>query len=283
MNQILGIDAGNFETKTIHEKGCDVFFSAIGEWRKRNANDSHSTQDMEFEYDGIKGFAGPLAVVESDYGGTVYGTTKNHFDAKIRILLSIHRNIKTPKVDIVVGQPYEGHIDNEKEEIIQSLLGSHKLIVNGVLKEFEIENVKVGIEGAMAFLSAPFSGPANIVDVGSGTVNCIHFLNKRIVDRKSKTLPFGSETNKDGANFEQMASGIFKQMSGLWDKNHPTYICGGSAKLMSPCLKRHYPLAELLPSKVTVNGQKFSIDVKFANAAGMYIAGVKSYGELQVN
>ncbi|HLO11593.1 MAG TPA: hypothetical protein VK190_04990 [Pseudoneobacillus sp.] len=281
--QILGIDAGNYETKIVHEGGCDVFFSAIGEWKKRNAGESHSSQDMEYEYDGIKGFAGPLALVESEYGGTVYGTTKNHLDAKLRILLAIHRNLKEYEVGIVVGQPYDGHTDEEKNEIIQSLIGPHIMIVNDIRKEWYVKEVRVGIEGAMAFLSAPFNGPVNIIDVGSGTVNCIHFLNKRIVDRKSKTLPFGSETNKNGINFEGMASGIFKQMSGLWDKNHPTYICGGSAKMIMPCLKRHYPLAELLPARmVTKDGARIGVDVKFANAAGMFIAGVKAYsGQLQ--
>lgn len=284
-NQVIGIDAGNFETKVVYNGGTDVFYSAIGEWTKRIGGDQHSDKDMEFDYDGIKGFAGPLASLESDYGGTIYGITKNHIDAKIRVLLAVHRNLKTPKVNIVIGQPYDGHReDGEKQEMIMSLEGSHSLIVNGQRKEFTIENVKVGIEGAMAFLSSPFNGPINIIDVGSGTINCIHFLNKRIVDRKSKTLPFGSETSKYGVNFEGMASGIFKNMSATWDKDDPTYICGGSAKLITPCLKRYYSLAEILQPKVTtLSGGKKVIDPKFANAAGMFIAGVKAYGQLQTN
>lgn len=278
--QILGIDGGNFETKIIHDQGCDVFFSAIGDWKERKAHEIHSNQDMEWEYDQIKGFAGPLATVESEYGGTVYGTTKNHLDAKIRILLAIHRNLKETEVGIVVGQPYEGHTEQEKDEIKKSLKGSHSVTVNGVKKNFRIAEVEVGIEGAMAFLSSPFGGPVNLIDVGSGTINCIHFLNKKLVDRKSTTLSFGSETNKSGVNYEGMANGIFKNMSGIWDKNHPTYVVGGSAKMMVPCLKRYYPLAELLPCMTNIGGVKVTVDVKFANAAGMYIAGVKKYAQL---
>jgi plasmid segregation protein ParM len=285
--QVLGIDPGNYKTKIVHESGLDQFLSPIGEWRKRNAGESHSKLDMEFEivnkYDSFRGFCGPLASIESEYGGTVFGSTKNHIDAKTRTLLAIHRNLQQQDVKIVVGQPYKGHTDTEKEEIISSLMGEWTVTINGNKKEFVISDVSVGIEGAMAFLSAPFSGPVNIIDVGSGTVNCIHFNDKRIVDLRSDTLLFGSETNKDGVNFEGMASGIFKGMSARWNKDHPTFVCGGTAKDMVMPLKRYYKSAEVLPCRANINGIKISVDVEYANAVGMYIAGVKNYAKLQVS
>lgn len=283
MTQVIGIDAGNFETKVVHEKGYDCFVSAIGEWRKRTVADAHSKQDMEFEiinkYENFKGFAGPLANVESEYGGTVFGTSKNHQDANTRILLGIWRNIFKDKVSIVVGQPYKGHTDEEKADIILALKGEHTVTVNGIRKDFLIEDVKVGIEGAMAFLSSPYNGPVNLIDVGSGTVNCIHFLNKRIVDRKCDTLPFGSETSKTGLNLEGMAGGIFKQMSGVWDKNHPTYICGGSAQTIIEPLRKYYPLIKVLESKTSIDGVAMSLPPKFSNAIGMYNVGRKVFND----
>jgi plasmid segregation protein ParM len=287
MTQIIGIDAGNFETKVIHEKGYDNFISSIGEWKKRTAADIHSKQDMEFhiinKYDNYKGFAGPLANVESEYGGTVYGISKNHQDAITRILLATWRNIINERASIVVGQPYKGHTDEEKQEIIIALKGEHSVTVNGKRKDFVIEDVKVGIEGAMAFLSSPISGPCNIIDIGSGTVNCIHFLNKRIVDRKCDTLPFGSETSKSGTNFEGMASGIFKNMSGVWNKSDPTFICGGSAEIIELSLRKYYPLAKVLKPKADISGVSIALDTKFANAIGMYNVGRKVYGQLQTS
>lgn len=283
MTQIMSVDGGNYETKIIHGKGYDCFNSSIGEWRKRTAGEEHSKQDMEFEiinkYEHYKGFAGPIATIESEYGGTVFGTSKNHQDANTRILLGIWRNIVEDKVSIVVGQPYGSHNDDEKNEIIAALKGEHSVTVNGIRKDFEIEDVRVGIEGAMAFLSYPYTGPVNIIDVGSGTVNCIHFLNKRIVDRKCDTLPFGSETSKSGANFEAMASGIFKNMSGVWDKNHPTYICGGSAEVIVEPLRKYYPLIKVMRPKVSVDGIKIQIDPKYANAVGMYSVAQKVFGD----
>ena len=279
MTQIIGIDAGNFETKVVHDKGYDCFVSSISEWRARTASDVHSKQDMDFEivnkYTHERGFAGPLATVESEYGGTVFGTSKNHQDANTRILLAIWRNITGEKVSIVVGQPYASHNETEKNEIIMALKGDHSVTINGKRKDFSIQDVKVGIEGAMAFLSSPYSGPCNIIDVGSGTVNCIHFLNKRIVDRKCDTLPFGSETSKSGQNFEGMASGIFKNMSGVWDKNHPTYVCGGSAEMMESALRKYYPLVKTIRPKLNIGGTMIAVDPKYSNAIGMYDVGTK--------
>src|SRR5690606_3822645 len=128
--QIIAVDGGNFRTQVVHGKGYDSFSSAIGEWNSRKAGDKHSSEDMEFRitnnYDDIRGFAGPLASLESEYGGTVYGTSKNHVDARIRTLLGIARNVQEYSVNIIVGQPYTSHTQDEKDDIIQSLKGEHQ-------------------------------------------------------------------------------------------------------------------------------------------------------------
>lgn len=281
MTQIIAADGGNYQTKVVHEKGYDCFESTIGEWRQRTASETHTKNDMDFEIigkgDHYKGFAGPLAQIESEYGGSVFGTTKNHPDAYTRILLATWRNVTEDKVSLVVGQPYTGHTTDEKNDIVLALKGDWTIIVNGQRKEFKIEDVKVGIEGAMAFLSQPYDGPCNIIDVGSGTVNCIHFLNKRIVDRKCDTLPFGSETSKQGVNYEGMATGIFKHMSAVWDKKHPTYVCGGSAEMMESALRKYYPLVKSLRPQVNIGGALIKVDSKYANAVGMFNVGRKVF------
>jgi plasmid segregation protein ParM len=284
--QIIAADGGNFRTKVVHSRGYDSFSSAIGEWNNRKAGDIHSSEDMDFhivnKYDNFKGFAGPLASLESEYGGSMYGTSKNHEDARIRILLGIARNLFEPVVNVIVGQPYTSHTDIEKKEIIDSLKGEHQVTINGKLKEFNISDVLVGIEGAMAFWSQPHDGAVNLIDVGSGTVNCIHFLNKRIVDRKSDTLPFGSETSKTSVNHEGMAGAIFKNMSKSWNKNDLTLLCGGSAKNMLNPLKKYYPNIKLIEPTILVSESiSTKIDSGYANAAGMYNVAVKYFGQLQ--
>lgn len=283
MTEVMSIDGGNYETKVVNSKGTDCFLSSIGEWRERRSGDTHSLQDMDFEivnkYEHIKGFAGPLANVESDYGGSVFGITKNHPEAITRILLAVHRNIIGNEVSIVVGQPYKSHTDEEKNDIINALVGDHAVTINGMKKLFTIKDVKVGIEGAMAFLSHPKDGPCNVIDVGSGTVNCIHFLNKKVVDRKCDTLPFGSETSKDSVvNFEGMANGIYKNMSGVWNRSDPTFLCGGSSKLMIKALVKYYPQIEVMAPMINLQGIRVPVAPKFANAIGMYEIGIKVYG-----
>jgi plasmid segregation protein ParM len=285
MPQIIAVDGGNYRTKVVHLRGYDSFSSAIGEWNNRKAGDSHSSEDMEFhivnKYDNIKGFAGPLASLESEYGGTIYGTSKNHEDARIRILLGIARNLRDFTVNLIVGQPYTSHTIEEKNEIIQSLKGDHQVTINGKVKEFHIANVLVGIEGAMAFWSQPTDGAVNLIDVGSGTVNCIHFLNKRIIDRKSDTLPFGSETNKNGINFEGMAKAIFKQMSQSWNKNDITLLCGGSSKMILEPLKKHYPNIKLIePNIILSDSVSTKIGSEFANAVGMLTVARKAFDKV---
>ena len=288
MPQIIAVDGGNYRTKIVHARGYDSFSSAIGEWNNRKAGDIHSSEDMEFhiinKYDNIKGFAGPLASLESEYGGSMYGTSKNHEDARIRILLGIARNLRDFTINVIVGQPYTSHTDNEKKEIIQSLKGDHQVTINGKLKEFHIANVLVGIEGAMAFWSQPKDGAVNLIDVGSGTVNCIHFLNKRIVDRKSDTLPFGSETSKTTVNFEGMANAVFKNMSKSWNKNDTTLLCGGSAKMILDPLKKYYPHIQLIEPKIIISDSvSTAISTEYSNAAGMYQVAVKAFAQLQTS
>lgn len=285
MPQIIAVDGGNFETKVVHSRGYDCFSSALGEYRKRRVSETHSDQDMVFhivnKYDNIKGFAGPLASIESEYGGTTFGISKNHQDAKIRILLGVWRNLQDYTVNLIVGQPYKSHTDEEKNEIIKSLQGDHVVIVNGKRKEFRIENVLVGVEGGMAFWSQPKNGEVNIVDIGSGTVNCIHFKDKRIVDRKCDTLPFGSETNIDGVNFEEMSKAIARNMSSKWNKNDITLVCGGSAEMILEPLKRYFPNSATIKPVTTIADISTKLDTKFANAVGMYIVGSRAYGKLQ--
>lgn len=281
MSEVMGIDAGNYKVKVVCNKNYESFISAIGEWRQRTYIDVHSTNDMEFEisnkYEHYKGFAGPLANVESEYGGATFGDSKNHIDAYTRVLLAVWRNIQGSNVSIVVGQPYKTHTVDEKNDIIYALTGEHNVTVNGIKKTFTIDAVKVGMEGSMAFISRPRNGAVNLIDVGSGTVNCIHFLNKKIVDRKCVTLPFGSETSKSELNLESLANGIFRGTSALWNKNDTTLLCGGiSSNILEP-LKKYYPNIELLKPSLDIANNTIELDPSYANAVGMYIIGKKVF------
>lgn len=282
MSQLISVDGGNHEVKVVFKGGFDCFSSAIGEYEERNAKDIHSKDDMVFhivnQYEDIKGFAGKLATLESEFGGSIYGTSKNHQDARIRILLGIARNLRDYKVDIIVGQPYISHTDEEKKEIVNSLKGEHVVIINGKKREFLVDNVIVGIEGAMAFWCQPENGDINVIDVGSGTVNCINFFNKRIVDRKSTTLSFGTETSKNGmTNYEGISRAIFRQMSRSWNKDSKTFLCGGSSEMILTPLKTFYKNIIAIKPKLKLSSDvEMELDYKFSNAVGMLKVGERA-------
>jgi plasmid segregation protein ParM len=83
----LGIDAGNYKVKIAGERGVIDFISAIGEARQINLQQIHGQDDMYFQYEGETGFAGSLALYESEFGGSLMGETKAHTDTKLRVLI----------------------------------------------------------------------------------------------------------------------------------------------------------------------------------------------------
>lgn len=239
----LGIDAGNYRVKICGEFGLFDFNSAIGEYRDINLKQKHGEDDMYFEYEGEKGFAGSLAQYESEFGGSIMGTSKAHRDTKVRVLLGIHRyltfyNINETDFKIVVGQPISKHSQTEKDRIKNSVIGEHLISVNGIKKSFHIKNTEVAAEGASAFWSNPQQGLVRILDIGSGTVNFATIMNGRYVDKDSDTLSFGVNTNKS-KSMQSLSRGIVTSILKKWDSNDKVFIVGGASEVIIPHLKEY--------------------------------------------
>lgn len=241
---IVGVDAGNSEVKVAGINGTMKFCAALGDYQERNLENNHG-DGMEWEYEGKRGFAGTLALIESDYGGMVMGDTKAHDDAKMRVLLALHRYSNSDRYEIVVGQPISKHTPDEKQKIKEMLIGRHTLTVNDETKTFTITKCEVAAEGASAFWSAPTNGLVRIIDVGSATVNCATLLNKRYVNRDSETLPFGynSVRNKD---LYELSRGIFSHVSKRWKREDTVYLVGGIAELLLEPMARYFPNIDVM-------------------------------------
>ncbi|EZP77647.1 hypothetical protein H839_08439 [Parageobacillus genomosp. 1] len=268
---IVGLDAGNSEVKVAGPLGLDKFCAAIGEYQERNLENNHG-DGMVWEYNGRKGFAGTLALIESDFGGSIMGDSKAHDDAKMRVLLALHRYSNSTTYEIVVGQPISKHTPDEKAAIKNMLLGTHTLTVNGVTKTFTIAKCEVAAEGATAFLSNPTLGLHRIIDVGSATVNCATLLDMRYVNRDSETLPFGFNTirNKD---LHELARGIYSRMSKRWKKEDSVFLVGGIAEQLLAPIRAYFPHAQLL--RPVLNNQYHA--PIYANAVGFYTVGRNLY------
>lgn len=282
---ILGIDAGNHNAKVVGEYGVDSYRTAICDWFERDVVEMHGTDDMEFDIDGRKGFAGSIAVYEDEFGGgSMFGDTKAHEDTKIRILLAIHRYIEkycpdVQDVSLVNGQPIISHKESEKQEIISMLKGTHEYTVNGQQRKVTIHNVGVAPEGSGAFWSNPMDGTVRIIDVGSGTVNAASVINKRHINQSSTTFNFGMETVNNKEDLASVARGIIRGTTRLkWKKTDNVFICGGIATDIYHHIVEHYGNAKLIQPLLQHENDTSILDPVFANAIGFYKIAQGAFG-----
>lgn len=281
---ILGIDAGNHMAKVAGEYGIDSYRTAICEWFERDIVEMHGADDMEFEINDRKGFAGTIAVYEDEFGGgSMFGDSKAHADTLIRVLLAIYRYIKkycpgVENVSLVTGQRIISHKDAEKKKIIEMLKGTHEFTVNGEWQRIHIHDVAVGAEGSGAYWASPEVKTVRIIDVGSGTVNCATVVDKRYINNASDTFNFGMETVNNKDDLASVARGIVRGTTKLkWGKNDTVLICGGIAKDILPFIADHYSSADLL-QPLLKNGSNVTVaDPVYSNAIGFYNLARKAF------
>ncbi|WP_438310742.1 ParM/StbA family protein [Sporosarcina sp. FA9] len=280
---LLGVDAGNFMAKTAGPYGVDSYRTAICDWFQRDFVESFGSDDMEFEVDGKKGYAGSIAEHEDVFGGTgMYGDTKAHADTKIRVLLALYRYINRycpglDTVSIVTGQPITSHNETEKRKLIDMLQGGHEFSVNNKKQYVYIEEIGIAAEGSGAFWSNPQMGKVRIIDVGSGTVNVATIIDKKIINNASETFNFGMETVNRG--LDSVATGIIRATTKLrWERNDIVLVCGGVAKDILPYIQTHYPNAQIIqPLLHKINGIEI-VGPVFANAIGNYELSKLNFG-----
>lgn len=274
---ILGIDSGNHKVKIAGEHGLMDFISAVGESREINLKQVHGEDDMVFKYEGRKGFAGSLALYESEFGGSLMGDSKAHEDAKIRTLIGIHRytsihNLNNETFQIILGQPISKHIESEKDKIKQMLTGFHSIEVNGITKSFTIDQIQVAAEGASAFFCAPQEGLVRIIDLGSGTCNYSTMIDGRFVDKESGTLHFGMNTNKTN-DTSALARGIATNTLKRWGSGDPVFVVGGAAEDIHQYLIEYYSNIQVM---YPIFNKQFVSPI-FANAVAFYNIAVNVY------
>lgn len=261
---IMGIDAGNYETKVCTNEGVNCFPSNIGEYRERKLIESFGKDDIIWEYNGQKGFGGTLAKYESEFNGTIKGKTKSHSEGILRILIAIHKYGKDNN-QIVVGQPIETHDINEKDKIKHALLGKHTITINSEEKTFSIDKVEIAPEGSAAILANPTKGLVRIIDIGSGTTNFATLRNLKRIDKGSFTEQIGMEIMRSNDDVE-MARGIFKILSATWGINDEIYLTGGGADRIYPHLSEY--LFNLKIMKPKIDNSIFH--TKYSNVVGFY-------------
>lgn len=278
MVTILGVDAGNSRVKVYGDRGADMFLSVLGEHRDLKLTNTLLKDDMIYEYNSVKGFAGTLAKRESEFGGSMMGTSKAHPDMLIRVLIALHRYAVSDNESfgIVVGQPIINHTDTFKSLMKDMLIGQHLFTLNGVKRDLNIEWVGIGPEGASAHWSSPKSGKVRIIDVGSATVNIATIIDGMYIDKESNTFDFGLNTNlstdKD-AFCRRVAINCLKK----WKKSDEVYIMGGYAEQLQKHMQYYFRTVKVLRPQVTINSTLTLISPIFANAVAFYNMARKVY------
>lgn len=286
MNRIiLGIDAGNHKAKVVGPFGVDSFKTNICDWFERDVEESFGPDDMEFEIDGRKGFAGTIAQYEDEFGdGTRYGDSKAHEDTKIRVLLAIHRYLSRycphiEQVSFVAGQPIKRHKQAEKDSIIAMLKGNHEIKVNRRIRKVSIDRVAVAPEGSGAFWAQPSDGIIRVIDVGSGTVNAATIIDRKHVNNASTTFNFGVETVSNKDDVQKIARGIIRNTTKLkWNKNDKILICGGITEGIAPYIIEHYINAEIINPTIHRGNGVTTLHPVFSNAVGFYAIAKGAFG-----
>ena len=282
---ILGIDAGNFRAKVAGPYGVDSYRTAICDWFPRDIVEDFGEDDMEFELNGRKGYAGTLASYEDGFDGVgMYGDSKAHEDTLIRVLLAIYRYTEKycpgfVHFQIVCGQPIISHKPKEKNKLIDMLTGTHTISINRKQYRYTIEDVNIAAEGTGAFWASPKDGHVRIVDVGSGTVNCATLIDAKHINTASRTFNYGVETAGGRDNIDGIARAVIRSSTQLkWKQADAVYVCGGVTDEIIPLLSEHFiNVQPVIPQFQTHEGMCITLPT-YANAVGFYELARMFYG-----
>ncbi|MEK4636905.1 hypothetical protein NST14_12010 [Bacillus sp. FSL W8-0519] len=273
--EIVVVDAGNKEVKGVTKEGVFSFNSFLGEARKRRLETNYQ-DEMIGIYNGVNFFAGELAERESEFPRNSMGLSKAHEDAKLRILIAIHRFSKTNDVKLIVGQPIEMHDEIEKAEIKSMLTGIHTLILNGVEKRFQISRAEVAAEGAASYWCIPEEPFVRIIDAGSGTINIATVKDGQFIDKESFTLGFGAESTKT-RDIGAMGSGVISALN-RFNRHDPIRIGGGIAEKLKPIIESRFTDCKVIRPSFESGSKVTKLHSKYANAIGMYNLAKVVYG-----
>jgi plasmid segregation protein ParM len=253
---VAGIDPGRHKVKTCHEGGRFDFYSNLGECREFEFGDEvgKGQDDIIGEYKSFKFTAGTLARRESEFGDSFMVESKLHQDTVILILIALHKIFDSGVTKLVTGLPIKDH-GKDKQSLKEMLNGYHKITVNGVTKEFDIQ-CEVAAEGSGIYKYAGL-GVVRGLNIGSRTVNAITFNDGIKIGRESDTFDFGMESVKT-KDHSAMARAIASKTGSLkWKREDKLFLIGGGATDLYFELLKYYPNARVPLHPIYTDAEAF--------------------------
>lgn len=270
-NGVVAIDNGGNSTCVVTKNTKECFPSVKGLYGNRTLTDVNGKYDYIVDYEGKKYVMGTLAKYDCPYPLQMHTDTKQNIFFDLSALVAIHQFGYSVN-HVILSVPITMHNDEEKFGIIERLVGSHTITVNGHRKSFTIMDVKVAPETAVAFWINEPQGKNRFIDLGSRTIGYATTLYEdgvnRFIDSESGTFKGkGLEALNDSYSQEALADYICGRLMSIWNKNDNVYLLGGGAldNELVDNIKRYFP-----KSSVISNPQ-------MANAVGMYILGRMAY------
>lgn len=268
---LISVDDGGNSTCVVTKNGQEKFPSVKGLYGNRTLTDAKGKYDYIVEYKGEKYVMGTLAKYDCRYPIQMHTKSKQHIFFDLSVLVSIHQFGFATNY-LVTSVPISMHNEKEKFGRIARLLGEHTIVVNGKSKTFNVMDVKVAPETAVAFWLKEPQGKSRYIDLGSRTIGYATTIHEdgltRFIDTESGTfLGKGLEALNDDYDQNALADLICGKLMIDWKDSDNVYLLGGGAldeKLVAS-IKEYFPKSEVLDNP------------QMANATGMYLLGRVAY------
>lgn len=268
---LIAIDDGGNSTCVVTRNGQEKFPSVKGLYGRRTLTDVSGKYDYIVDYQDERYVMGTLAKYDCKYPIQMHSKTKQHLFFDLSVLVAIHQFGFSSNY-LVTSVPIGMHNEEEKFGRISRLLGDHTIVVNGKSRTFNIMDVKVAPETAVAFWIKEQQGKNRFLDLGSRTVGyATTVLDEgvtRFIDTESGTINGkGLEALGEDYNQKALADFICGRLLAVWSPNDNVSLLGGGA--LDSQLVSH--IREYFPKSVVLDNPQM------ANALGMYLLGRVAY------
>lgn len=268
---VISIDDGGSATCVVTNKGQENFPSVKGLYGERTLTEISGKYDYIVEYKGKKYVMGTLAKYDCKYPLQMHTDSKQNLFYDLSVLVSIHQFGYSTN-HLVTSVPIGMHNDDEKNGRIRRLKGRHTITVNDITRTFDISDVKVAPETAVAFWISEPIGKSRFIDLGSRTIGYATTMYEddvtRFIDTESGTFKGkGLEALSDSYNQEALADYICGRLLSMWNKNDVVFLLGGGAldRELVRYITRYFPKASSLGNP------------QMSNSLGMYMLGRIAY------
>jgi len=269
---VISIDDGGFSTCVVTQHHHEKFYSVKGLHGNRKLTESKGKYDYVVEYGGDLFVMGDLAYYDCKLPLQMHSKSKQHLFFDLSILVGIHQFGYEDNY-LITSVPIGMHVESEKNGRIDRLKGKKTITVNGIKKTFNICDVKVAPETAVAYWINEDQGKSRYIDLGSRTIGYATTIFEngvpRFIDGESGTF-YGKGLEALGESYDHagLADFICGRLIKDWSDDDKVYLIGGGAldnKLVE-CIQRYFPNATPMGNP------------QMANSIGMYLLGTNAYG-----